>query len=55
MTLLEIFAKTKILAVIFDNTVIQRNNFLRAPAVHETDKPEKIMPHLHTLGKLGFN
>lgn len=28
MTLLEIFAKTKILAVIFDNTVIQRYNFL---------------------------
>lgn len=28
MILLEIFAKTKILAVIFDNTVIQRYNFL---------------------------
>lgn len=28
MTLLDIFAQTKILAVIFDNTVIQRYNFL---------------------------
>lgn len=56
MTLLEIFAQTKILAVIFDNTVIQKYNFLFSksePWDRQTEK--KAMPHYNTLVKFGFN